>query len=111
MYESLLLSMKNHDFYYQEGSVGYIYTPILVDSIFKKLRCEVKSFKNKQDFYSLDEEKIFRAKTVYGIGYINTLPIGDQHKLKYPKNEFRVCIGIDKHGNPIIRKLIAKIAD
>ena len=59
----------------------------------------VKSFTNDNDIYSSDPEKCLRVKTGFGIGYISLI-----NEKKTKKNAYKICIGFEDDGTPIIRE-------
>lgn len=93
LYESIRKAILLDKDYFSAGFLTTMMTNIAGDN----LNIIVKKFENKRDFSSIDDSKSLRIRTAYGIGYISLLDDADT-------DGYKICIGTDKDGTPIIKK-------
>ena len=93
LYESIKKSMKEDKNYFKSNTLTNIYITIGNE----QLKVNVKSFINKRESQKQDILKSLRVQTPYGIGYISL--IEDDNK-----DGYKICLGNDEAGKPIIRK-------
>lgn len=77
MYDAIMIAIKEEKYIYSETTMT-----ILLNN--RSAQIKVKLFKDNREMYSEDINKMFRIKTAYGIGYIETLP----DKESWIKNEY-----------------------
>lgn len=63
-------------------------------------KVKIYRFQSDTEMEDTDINKSFRIKTIYGIGYFGLVPEGHESASPY-----KVCVGMDDFGNPIIRCL------
>ena len=63
-------------------------------------KVKIYRFQSDAEMEDTDINKSFRIKTIYGIGYFGLVPEGHESASPY-----KVCVGMDDFGNPIIRCL------
>jgi len=63
------------------------------------VRAIVRSFVNKDEMNSSDPAKSLRVKTGFGIGYISLI-----NEKKSVRNAYKICVGFNEDGSPIIKQ-------
>lgn len=95
-YDSIREAMEKGTFYFHSNFLAYIYgktdenTPIKI---------AVSSFSNSKEKTSASNAYALRVNTAYGIGYIGLDDLDDS------ENSYRICIGFDSSGAPIMKQL------
>lgn len=93
LYDSIKEAMLTDNSYFNSGYLTSIYAN--ASGLSRKVM--VKSFKNKDEWWKSDPNMSLRVNTAYGIGYISLLDDDN-------KDGYKICIGNDTDGNPIIKK-------
>lgn len=94
MYESIKKAIKNNKRYWGKNVMGTIYGKIGQTPVY----ILVKSFSSDEEMYKVNNNNILRIVTPYGIGYVSLLPDD-------LKDGYKICLGNDSNGKPIIKKL------
>ena len=63
-------------------------------------KIRVYAFKDETEMESNDIMKSLRVNTLYGVGYVGLVQEGNPNA-----SNFKICLGVDKYGNEIIRCL------
>lgn len=93
LYDSIKEAMLTDKNYFNSGYLTSIYANVAGSH--KKIM--VRSFKNKDEWWKSDPDMSLRINTAYGVGYISLLPDNN-------KDGYKVCVGVDDNGEPVIRK-------
>ena len=103
-YEAIKKAILEDKFYFNSNLLTYIYGKTVSSSgVEKPVKLVVKSFANSKEMQSSDNNFALRVNTAYGIGYVGLKDIKNNNK-----NAYRVCVGIDDKGKPIVKEIETK---
>lgn len=101
LYKSLLKAMKDDKNYFNNNYLTSVFAKIAGENV----KLIVKSFPSNSDFSISDINKSLRVSTPYGIGYISLL---EETEKNIEKDNYKVCVGHNSDGTPIIKILETK---
>lgn len=103
-YEAIKKAILEDKFYFNSNLLTYIYGKTVSSSgVEKPVKLVIKSFANSKEMQSSDNNFALRVNTAYGIGYVGLKDIKNNNK-----NAYRVCVGIDDKGKPIVKEIETK---
>lgn len=102
-YDSILEAIKTDEYYFSGNYLTTIISKLSDGSDGSGII--VNSFANEKERKSKDISKMLRINTAYGVGYIKLI---DEDVNGMTKSAYKVCLGMDELGNPIIKELATK---
>ena len=100
LYETIVAAMKTDKYYFNSNHMATMTTSIYGMPI----EVAIKSFEDGQSHSTTDFERSLRIKTALGIGYISLL---EDKEI----DAYKICVGYESDGTPIIRRLETTNAD
>ncbi len=102
VYDRLQEMMAKDIFFSNQFAIGFIIVQAYDEEedtvVNEKIR--VYAFKDEDEVNSNDIMKSLRVCTLYGVGYVGLVQEGNPNA-----SNVKVCLGVDKYGNEIIRCL------